>query len=153
MANSSPKNKLTDAGGGCPAVSCFPLFCPGQCAHYAEIYIAESNEEARKILSKWEDGFHGLMHYDHYTKLDHKSTIVLLRERLSIPLMVHEITHAALEWVNGVTMIAAYEQGEEDLEGYYSEALARVVEAMTRQGLSIFKENAEGQRHRNEDMT
>ena len=114
------------------------FFLPGHLGHYAIIKVVNSDDEARIVLSGWEDGFHGLMHYDHDAKSDHKSTIVLLRGKLSIPLLVHEITHAALEWVHGVTMIAAEEQGEEDLEGYYSEALARVIESMTRQGLELF---------------
>ena len=98
--------------------------------HYCEFYVAETEEEARKIVPGW-DGFAGCCEYDHESKTPLKAKVVFLRSELDIPLIAHECTHAALEWVCAESMPAAPEgTSEEELQAYFREAVCRVVESL-----------------------
>lgn len=115
-----------------PLTSFHLIFAPGQHPDFLEVFIAPDTSSAREILPGWQDDYHGLCCYDHD---DMKCIIVLLQSKLSIPLVVHELTHAAIEWITYRVMPAAAEK-EHDLEAYYSEAMACTLEALTQQALA-----------------
>ncbi len=127
-----PKSTSQPSSGeglGVMCCSARAIFC-NQVEHYASIYVVDTNEQAKNIVTEWSAEYHGIMSYNHDTKDDEKCKIVLKREYLSFPLLVHELTHAAIEWVHNVSMPIACEHVE-DLESYYTEAMARVMESLT----------------------
>ena len=132
----------------CPTTRCARLagdFSPSRvghfareaCGHYCELHVVETIEEAKKIIPEYGE-FAGCCEYDHSSRTDLKAKLVFLRSELDIPLIAHECTHAALEWVSNESMPAAPEgTSEEELQAYFREAVCRVVESLVADALSL----------------
>lgn len=112
-------------------------FAPLQLNDYLTIHFVDSHEEARKIIPEWQDDYKGLCEYNYDSGQSYeKAKIIILNSCFSLPLVIHELTHAATCWLESESLMLAEEtMNPEELNDYYKEAIARCIENLTREFL------------------
>ena len=116
------------------------FFSPGQHPHYLEITVVKNNTALKELLlgdALLEDSndIQAFCAFRHGHKGPDMGSLIFDRNHLDYGVVTHECTHAALSFVNELSMTseAVAAMGEDEQYEYFQEATARVVESLFRQ--------------------
>lgn len=101
---------------------------------YVKIHLVDTDEDIIKIspTAKGQcEGCRGLCVY-YYHDSYHKADIFFKRKWLSYHIIVHEVTHATLDWAKDVAMPLTNFKTEKETFDYFHELVACANESLSR---------------------
>jgi hypothetical protein len=124
------------------------LFAPGQHQNHVRLALVDTLADLRKHVKEWRGRREPMSTvacccWDHDSRGPDHGFVMLAREQLSRAILVHELTHAGLLFVNQHVMAseAVLKMSECAQGDYYHEACAEVIEKLYTQAEALLWPN------------